>query len=297
MFQVAFTETNPAAPKAADEDLRIRVARLEGQFASSWAAYAREDYENRFRADCKHDLLRFATTVMVSAVLVMGGGAYLLINAAVTNSLRSENAATVAAFERRFAELIEQTSIAREWQQLHDAGVQNRYLVSFYGAAQIPQTERQSLQEKAIRNARDFFDKARKKDPSKATTYWELGNAFYGLPHAAQLDGIIELHTALTHYDDAIDLYTDTDVAKGWRGEARIDAATVCVRLAEQASSKQKRNEHMQAAIRYLDAIAEHDIRKTNGDIRNRLQQKAEATRKLLDNPSWGGQSWPQPAF
>src|SRR5688572_9395298 len=98
------------------QQLGHRLGMLEGRFASSWAAHTRDEYEQGFRKDCKHDLLRFATGLVVSSIVVIGGGAYLYINAAVSTAYHTELTNATKKIEDTFEKFKTDQKRYSEWQ-------------------------------------------------------------------------------------------------------------------------------------------------------------------------------------
>jgi hypothetical protein len=198
-----------------------RIAEIEGKMASSWALKTRAEYEGEFRERVKNEVLAHATKLAIAALIFLSGAGYLLIKSVVTDVYQSENQKLVADLKARYDNNLAEERARFEWKRYHDYGKSYVYLAGQdWNSGALDDQRKKSLVGTHFPIAKTYFMYAMRADPQQATTYWELGELHYSYAKKFEQPDWISVDKALHYYEQAAKLYTQTEIASGWRADA-----------------------------------------------------------------------------
>ncbi len=251
-------------------DLKMDIARVEGEMASSWAFQTKEEYETRLKNGIKTELIRYLVTILTAMFAVLAGSGIVFIKIVTSSELESQYRSLASGFESRFSSFLEEASGNSQWQSLHDYGVFQRYMLDFSRDSALSEEVKRECLAIGFRNATDYFKRALRKDHGRASTHWELANLYYFRAKEHEFPDLVRKDDAIKHLEYAIHYYTEDEVALGWRADAYI--ALMRIRLDSWELTKNL--EELQKA-RKAGQMALRDYEKTNnGEEAEKIRQQ-----------------------
>ncbi len=197
-----------------------RISDIEGKMASSWALKARSEYESELRGQIKSELLIYVTKLALSALVVLAGAGYVVLKSAIVDVYQAQNQQVVADLKARYDENLREEQSRFEWKKQHDYGKNYVYLAAFYWNSRMSDKKKMhELIADHLKRAATYFSLAIRADPKQATSYWEMGELFYTYAKEYGEPDRVDLDQALHYYREAARLYSDIDIAKGWRAD------------------------------------------------------------------------------
>jgi hypothetical protein len=285
----------------AEDPIEVRLARLEGQVASSWAVQTRDTFEQDLRERMRNELQGYFTKVFVAAFVLLGGAGFLFIKSATTDVYKTENEALIADLKTKYSATIAKEQKRFDWKRDHDYGKNYIYLAEFYSNSEIGTQRRQKLLKEQFTRARTYFEYALNSDPKQASTYWELGELYYTYPKKYGAPEWIDENKAISFYEQALSYFSEFEVSKGWRADPLRIAGRIYLRRAKSASIEKEKLKSLdraeallvRAREEYRDAIPEsRDYNKNN--LTEVIALLEEVTRL---RETWSGKALPPGSF
>ncbi len=136
-----------------------------------------------------------------------------------------------------------------------------------------------------MERSRMYFELAIKYNPGAASTYFELAEINYTYPLRYNIKSKLNQLQAIFYYEQAVRLYTDDEIGRGWRGGALLKIAEIKLsRITgnEDGDNLQKRR----IEIRQLLTNAHDDFRKMTNETREYYENDIKRSRELLGKVS-----------
>jgi len=181
----------------------------------------------------------------------------LFMKAAVVDIYENENDKIVADLRQKYDNILTAQHAEFEWKRNHDYAKNYIYLAQFYANSDIDPQKRQTLLNLQFQRASTYFLYALRSDPKQATTYWELGELRYTYARDYGELSWVDLDRAFDYYNQAVSLYTDTEVAQGWRGDPYLQMGKISVERAQEAKDPSAAAQQITIAKDYLTRARE----------------------------------------
>lgn len=230
-----------------------RLAEIEGKIASSWALKTRTEYEAELKDRIKSEVLAHATKLAIAALIFISGAGYLFIKSAVLDVYHDENQRVISDLKAKYESNLADERARFEWKRYHDYGKNYVYLAGFYWDSGLGDDQkRKAMIANQFSKAETYFSFAMRTDPQQATTYWELGELFYSYPRKYGQVDRINTDKALHFYQQAVKLYSDGEIAKGWRADPYRMIGKIYLEQAQKAVKEKEISEKISSSREYL---------------------------------------------
>jgi hypothetical protein len=280
-------ENKPSAVPSVTADERL--AKIEGQLASCWALYTREEYESQFRERVKNEVLSYVTKVGISILVLLGGAGYLFIKSAVLDIYENQNEKIISDLRNKYENNLADQRSKFEWKRNHDYGKNYIYLAEFYASSDIKLDHKRKLLEKQFTRANTYFMYAVRADPTQATTYWELAELHYSYPHDYDAPAWIDQDRALYYYEKAANLYSEIEISRGWRADPYRLIGLIHLERARATNDVAAQNKEIASSQEYL-IKARDDYMRAIPESRDYNKQHLEEVEDLIvkiNNGKW----------
>jgi tetratricopeptide (TPR) repeat protein len=272
--------------------LECRLAKIEGDMASSWALKTKDDYEKTFKDGIKDDMRGFIVRLAISAVLVLGGVGYVFIKSAVTDAYESRNKEAIADLQRNYEARLKLDQTRYDWSRFHNYGKDLIRVAEFYNYLPVEEPKRQQLVERLMKRSEEYFEDASRVDPSQGSTYYELASLKYSYPMNFNVQHRIDLKKAIQYYQQAIAAYSPEECAKGWRADAYLMLGTIYQSIAttnpsEKASATPLALNNLTEAKKEFENLSKYGIEKFKpSDLNDKLSKIQDLMTQVTAKPS-----------
>lgn len=272
--------------------LECRLAKIDGDMASSWALKTKDDYEKTFKDGIKDDMRGFIVRLAISAVVVLGGVGYVFIKSAVTDAYESRNKEAIADLQRNYEARLKLDQTRYDWSRFHNYGKDLIRVAEFYNYLPVDESKRQPLVEKLMKRSEEYFEDASRIDPSQGSTYYELASLKYSYPMSFNVQHRIDLKKAIQYYQQAIAAYSPEECAKGWRADAYLMLGTIYQSIAatnpsEKASATPLALNNLTEAKKEFESLSKYGIEKFKpSDLNDKLTKIQDLMTQVSAKPS-----------
>ncbi len=241
-------------------DIDCRLSRLEQEYRDYWAHRTGPEYEKKLQTRILTLVISRVWKLIGSVVLLFGFALYTYV-VAIMNSkvdeisdekytklstrlterndllvkyneiLKKEITKKVSGFEGRLDEFkkndekrIRKIFEHFNWEQVHGFGYVYRSMAELVSKDEtIDKDKKKWLVTAMLGIAESELKKATRKEGVQGSTFWELGCLSYKIPLKCGLPAYP--NKAIGYYKRAIELYSEVEIMKGWRGGAYEDLA------------------------------------------------------------------------
>jgi hypothetical protein len=252
-----------------------RLATIELRMKTHWALQSDEQFAETYVKRVRNDLNLAIAKMALGAVVLLAGSGFVFIKYAVNEQFSTANSGLIAKLKESYDAQVERTDSNFEWRRFHDYGKDYVNLATLYSLSPLEQPLKDEKLHKLLAEAHRYFSKALSHGRMQASTYWELGELAFSYPKAMKLESEIDRLKAIQHYEDAVSRYTDVEVSKGWRAEAKFKLAAVYADLwrlagppAEQTKWRDAAKKHAREAKDEYSKVADPTDERTLTNIR-----------------------------
>lgn len=271
--------TNPT--EKALSEIGERIAKIDGQIASSWALHARDEYEKQFKDSCKNEIMQYVTRIIVSALIFLAGVGYFLTESLVRDGYYKENKKIIDDFQNKYELSIKESKQLFGWQRYHNYAKNYIYMAEFYNNSNIESDKKTPEIEKALGRAETYFKHALSEDRKQGSTYWELGEIYYTHSDRFKAKKYFDPEKALLNYQLAIDNYKDKEIADGWRADAYRMSGKILFKQAGLSTNESSRKELLGRAKDFL-AKAQTEYNNASIESREYIKDGLEEVQQYL---------------
>lgn len=220
------------------DQLEEKIAVLRAEYAGSWALRTRDDFELGFVKEIKAELLgTMFKWALGTVVLLLGSGA-LFIKYTVIQTFREENDQLVHEIQKNTDRQVDLMNSSYEWRRYHDYGKDYIYLAGLYFDSPLDTTVKARKVASNLDEAEGYFNKALRQEGAHASTYWELGELYFGYPLRYDVPQRMDLRKAISYYKNAIDRYGQAEIRNGWRAQCYLRLAEAHGKLLEKSAGQ-----------------------------------------------------------
>ncbi len=256
---------------------------MEARIAASWACRTSNDYEKQFKNSIKHEVILFATKIVIAGIVLLGGAGYLFLKSAITDVYQNENQKVISDLRARYDLILADEQKRFEWKKNHDYAKNYVYLAEFYSKIEMPEDRKLEMLKKTFDRARTYFEYGLRSDPQQGSTYWELGELYYTYPKEYGFSSLVDLQLALNNYERAANHYGEIEISKGWRADALRMIGKIYFEQAKATMDKKNKSELLLKAVENLKK-AEEDYISAIPESRNYNSPRLKETQKLINS-------------
>lgn len=264
--------------------LEENIARLRGEYASSWALHTKNDFTKLFSQEIRNELQSKMLKWAIGVIALLAGTGAIFIKYTVIQTFKDENSKLVRELYQKDEAQASALQESFQWSRFHDYGKDQVYLATLYGDSPVEPDLKLKRIAKALDEAEQYFLQALQHGKTHASTYWELGELAFTYPNSLSYTARIDVDKAIQRYQQAADRYTQPEIDAGWRAEAYLRIGKAYLYSARQSPE----NSHFASEAKKMLLKASADFANLNDQSSSRRRDDIDETQRLLSQLEQG---------